>query len=169
MKLVFDATPLIYFARINILDKVVQLKVEKIIPFEVYAEVVKKGKERGKVDAIFVEKLVAEKTFSIISPKAHNVEYFRKLPKVRKADAETLALAKEKNAMAIIDEYNLRTIAAAHGIEYAGSVFILFELNRKKLIIKNDIKKYLDEMIGLGWRCSTELYSYVLKEIEKLK
>lgn len=168
MKLVFDATTLIYFSRIGIIGKVTQLDAEKIIPPGVYAEVVEKGKNKGKPDAVFVEKLVADKIFLINSPGPEDVEYFRKFPRVRKADAETLALAKEKNAIAIIDESNLRTIAEAHGIKYGGSIFILFELYRKKLIVKSDIKEHLDEMIMLGWRCSTELYASILRKIEEL-
>lgn len=168
MKFVFDATLLIYFAKMSILDKVIQLKNEKIIPASVYAEVVEKGKKKGKEDAFFVEKLVLEKHFSINSAKPENIEYFMKFKKVRRADAETLAIAKEEMAMAIVDEANLRIIAEMNGIEYAGSIFILFKLYKEKLIKKHDIKKYIDEMIRLGWRCSTELYADVLEEIEKL-
>lgn len=168
MKLVFDATTLIYFSRMGILGKVAQINAEKIISPEVYAEVVEKGKKKGKADAAFLEKLVVEKTFSINLPEPEDTEYFRKFSRVRKADAETLALAKEMNAIAVIDESNLRIIAGAHGIKYGGSIFILFELYRKKLIVKDNIKKYLDEMILLGWRCSTELYASILKKIEEL-
>ena len=168
MKLVFDATPLIYFGQIGIINKMAELKDEKIIPASVYAEVVEKGKKKGKEDAIFVEKLVAEKLFLIRSAKNDNIEYFMKFKKARKADAETLALAKEERAIAVIDEANLRTIAEMNGIAYAGSIFILFKLYKESRIKKHEIKKHIDEMIRLGWRCSTELYATALEEIEKL-
>lgn len=168
MKLVFDATTLIYFSRMGILNKVAQLNAEKIVPSEVYYEVVEKGKKKGKTDATFLEKLVSERIFLIGLPKPEEVEYFRKFSRVRKADAETLALAKSENAIAVIDESNLRTIAGAHGIKYGGPIFILFELYRKKSIVKSDIRKHMDEMISLGWRCSTELYASILRKIEEL-
>ena len=168
MKLVFDATLLIYFSKMKILDKVTKLKGEKIIPSGVYFEVVDRGKIKGKDDALFVEKLVSEGLFSVESPETEDVKYFLELPRVRKGDAETLALAGRKNAVAIIDESNLRTIAEANKIEHRGSIFILFEMYRQKIINKKDIRKYLDEMIRLGWRCSTELYASVLTKIGEL-
>ncbi|MFA4820386.1 MAG: DUF3368 domain-containing protein [Candidatus Aenigmatarchaeota archaeon] len=168
MKLVFDSTPLIYFGRISILDKITKLKDEKIIPFSVYKEVVETGLRKGKEDAYLVKSLVNQGLFSVEKGQDKIMKEFNEIRRLSMADAETLAVAKNKKAIAIIDESFLRTIAEAHGIEYAGSIFILFKLYKEKLIEKKDIKKYLDEMIRHKWRCSTELYASILEKIGEL-
>ncbi len=168
MKLVFDSTPLIYFGRTNILDKITKLKGEKFIPLSVYKEVVETGVRKGKEDAYLVKSLVSQGLFSIEKGQDKIMKEFNEIRRLSIADAETLAVAKNKKAIAIIDESFLRTIAEAHGIEYAGSVFILFKMQKENIIKKSDIKKHLDDMIRLGWRCSTELYASVLEKIEEL-
>lgn len=168
MKLVFDSTPLIYFGRIAILDKITKLKDKKFIPLSVYKEVVETGLKKGKEDAYLVESLVTQGLFSVEKGHGKIMKEFSEIRKLSMADAETLAVAKNKKAIAIIDESLSRTIAEARGIEHAGSIFILFKLHKEKLIEKKDIKKYLDDMIRLKWRCSTELYASVLEKIEEL-
>ncbi|MBI2664149.1 DUF3368 domain-containing protein [Candidatus Woesearchaeota archaeon] len=169
MILVFDSTPLIYFAKLRILDKLAKLKAELVIPKSVYEEVVAGGKRKAEEDALFIEKLVSQSVFKI--NEALNKTLARKIASIRSvgyADAETLALAKDLNCIAIVDESAARTIAEAEGIKYRGSVFILFLLSKENLIHKKDIKFYVDKMISLGWRCSTEFYSAILDAIAKL-
>ncbi len=165
---VFDSTALMYFAKLKILDKLATV-VKGIIPASVYEEVVAEGKRRGKDDALFVEKLVDGGLFRVAAAKdADFLGCLLKIQALSYADSETLSIAKELGAVAVIDETASRTVAELQGIKFHGTVFILFLLFKKKMISKKDIKTYVDEMIGLGWRCSTEFYSAILAEIEKL-
>ena len=168
MRLVFDSTTLIYFAKLRILQLLGKMKGEKIIPFFVHKEVVEKGIKKGKEDAYFIDGLIKQDVFVV--EKCRN-EFFKKISEIRNlsmADAETLALAKEKRSVAVIDESILRSVAQTYNVEYRELIFLLFQLYHEKAIKKIEIKKYLDEMIKLGWRCSTELYVSILQEIEKL-
>lgn len=166
MNFVFDSSPLIYFAKIGILDKIARLKGEKIIPHSVYTEVVEEGTMKGKKDAIIIESFVNKHAFVLEKAKGKILQNFLKFQRLKLADAETLAIAKEKKAVAIIDDLFLRAVAETNDIDYGGSIFILFKLCREKGIGKHEIKKYVDEMIKLGWRCSTELYAQILEEID---
>ncbi len=169
MKFVFDSSPLIYFAKIRILDKIARLKGEKIIPHSVYAEVIEERKVKGKKDAITIGGFVNKRAFVLEKAKDKIIlQNFLKFQRLKLADAETLAIAKEKKAIAIIDDLFLRAVAETNDIDYGGSIFILFKLCEEKVIGKHEIKKYVDEMIKLGWRCSTELYAQILEEIDKL-
>ncbi len=168
MKLVFDSTTLIYFARLKILDKLAAIKGEKTIPAYVYNEVVEEGKAKGKEDALLVESFVKKGFFKVIKADSKLLKQLSEIRNISDADAETLILAKEHKAIAIIDESYLRTIADIEGIEYRGSVFLLFRLYKENVIKKYEIKDIVDNMIKLGWRCSTELYAAILDEIEKL-
>lgn len=168
MSFVFDSTVLMYFAKIKILGKLATA-VEGVIPDSVYSEVVVKGKKKGEEDALFVEKLVEEGLFKVVSAKDKSfVDTLTKIQAVSYADSETLAIAKELGAVAVIDERASRALAELHGISFHGSVFLLFLLFTKKIILKKDIKAYVDKMIERGWRCSTEFYAAILEEIDKL-
>ena len=169
MILVFDSTTLIYFSKLKMLDKLPKLRAGRVIPETVYNEVVIEGKNKGKEDALFIEKLINRNVFDVI--KAKNKDFINHLlgiPSIDCADAETLALAKELSGLAIIDETPSRNIAEIENIKFHGSVFLLFLLHKEKLISKKEVKAYIDKMVKLGWRCSTEFYAAILTEIEKL-
>jgi len=168
INLVFDSTPLIYLAKVRILDKVSKLKGEKYIPQSVYNEIAE-GKKRGKEDAFLIDDLINKSIFTIAQAKDRRfLDHLLEIASMDYADAETLALAKETKGVAIVDDSHARTIAAIEGIEFRGSIFILFSLCRNNAISKNQVKEYLNRMISFGWRCSTELYSAILDEIRKL-
>lgn len=169
MIFIFDSTTLIYFAKIKILSIVGNLSAAKIIHELVYDEVVVQGKQKGEEDALLVEKLIHNGIFKV--NKAQDKAFFSYLlniPSLSEADAETLALAKELNGTAILDETSSRNVAEVENINYHGSIYLLFFLYRQKLIAKKEIKAYVDQMIRLGWRCSTEFYAAILEEIDKL-
>ena len=170
MILVFDSTSLIYFAKLKILDKLANLNAKRIIPKSVYTEVVTEGKHKGKEDAFLVDKLVSKDVFSVnVAKDKEFINRLSSIPSIAYADAETLALAKELNGIAVLDELPSRTIAAIEKIKFHGSVFLLFLLHKEKVISKKEIKEQVDDMIKLGWHCSTELYAAILDEIENLQ
>ncbi|MDI6720844.1 MAG: DUF3368 domain-containing protein [Candidatus Aenigmarchaeota archaeon] len=166
MRLVLDSTPLIYFAKIGLIEKLGRLKAEKIIPSHVFHEVVEKGKEANKPDSFIIEKFVRVGRCRI--EKSDIPEAFLQYSRMTTADAETLELARKFSGIAIIDDSYLRTVAEYESIDYRGSIFLLFRLYEEKLIKRGEIKYYLDTMISHGWRCSTELYVLMLNEINKL-
>ncbi len=169
MIFVFDSTPLIYLAKAGVLPKLVGLRLKLVIPRAVYEEVVVEGKRRGKQDALIVEKLVSDKAFAVADARSKGlVKRLLTNPGLSRADAETLALARELKAVAVVDESLCRSVAELEGIGFHGSVFVLFLLQKKKIISKADLKVTINSMVESGWRCSTELYAAILTEIEKV-
>src|SRR3989338_2142572 len=169
MILVFDSTPLIYLAKAGILPKLAELRMKLIIPPAVYEEVVVEGRRKGKQDALVVEKLASDNVFAVADARDKGVvKRFMSNPGLSNADAETLALAGELKAVAVIDEGLCRSVAELEGIGFHGSVFLLFLLQKKKIITKAGLKATINIMVESGWRCSTELYAAILTEIEKL-
>jgi len=164
--LVFDSTPLIYLGKLEILDKLKQINTKKIIPLNVYKEVVEEGKKLGFIEALYIEKLVEEKYFEVIEFKIIlDKSYLRVLSD---ADLEVLSGAKETKGIAIVDELAAREIASINQIEAGGTAFILFQLLKNELITKKEFKELLDSIIKLGWRCSTELYFEILGQLNNL-
>ncbi len=170
MILVFDSTPLIYLAKVEILSKLTDLNIELVIPRKVYEEVVEEGRRKGKQDAFAVEKLVSAGKFKVAEAKDKKfLNHISANPALSPADAETLALAKELKGTALLDESISRSVAEVEGIALHGSVFLLFLMQKRRIISKAELRNLFDSMISAGWRCSTELYAAILAEIEKLK
>ena len=168
MRLVFNSTPLIYLTRAGILPLLNELPFEMLTPPGVKKEVVDRGKEKSAKDALMVEKMIQGGTLKIghITDK-EMLKVLSNIPELHSADAEVLALAREVKGIAVVDDLVAREVARTYGIEHGGTVFVIALLVARKLITKEMARGALDDMISLGWRCSAEQYSQMVKMIEK--
>ena len=167
--LVFNATPLIYLTKVGLSKVFEDLKNEKLTSPEVKREVVDEGKRKGVPDAIVLEKMFRNKVFKIIEPR--DQAFLARLLQTRglhSTDAEVLAIAKERNGIAVIDDEVARKTARIYGISYAGTPYILMRAVFLRLITKERAKQAINEMIFVGWRCSIESYAKIMEAIEKL-
>ncbi len=162
--LVFDSTPLIHLGKARLLERLKQIPTKNYLPRAVYREVVELGKETGREDAFYVEKLIGEGLFEVVEVKAA-----LKLPSVlSSADQEVLSLAREKKGMAVIDEDAGRKVAEILGIKTMGSAGLIFVLLNHKLITKENTKMIINALIENGWYCSPPLYSLIMEKLEKI-
>ncbi|MFB6100024.1 MAG: DUF3368 domain-containing protein [Candidatus Nanohalobium sp.] len=159
--LVFDATPLIYLAKARKLEEVEELEGEKLVPEEVYREVVEEG--RGEPDAERIEKAVEEGIFEVVSAEIEGDSDF-----LSDADLQVLKVAEERDAIAVMDEENGRNVADIRGIETRGTAFIVLRMQKRKVISEEEAKETVDSMIDEGWYCSTDLYKEIMKKVEEL-
>lgn len=169
MNLIFNSTPLIYLSKTKVLELVKGLKTENLISKKVYQEVVEAGKKKGKADALYIEKLVQDGLFKIKSPK--NKEFLNRLSKIEglhPGDVHTLALAKELNGVAVIDDEIGRNVGELFDIKHKGTIFVLFELVKLGILEKKEAKEVIDQMIKLGWFCSTDIYAKIIKSLNLL-
>ena len=164
---VFDATPLIYLGKVNLIDKVKLFLEEKYTTKSVYREVVVEGKKSGRPEVFVIEALVKNGMIKIKVPA--DKRYIRKLrenPKIHNADADVLALAHELNGVALMDDEEARGMAEIEGIEHHGTIYLLLRMRKMKLLTKNEALAGLNEMIRAGWRCSTELYAEIMMALK---
>jgi predicted nucleic acid-binding protein len=84
------------------------------------------------------------------------------------ADAEVLALAKEHNALAVIDDEVARKTAKVYGIDYVGSSYVLLRAVFEGLISKESAKQAVNDMVSVGWRCSIESYAKIIELLDKM-
>lgn len=173
--LVLNATPLIYLAKSGYIQALKQIGIPLFIPQAVYRDIVVKGKEVGKPDAELLDRFIRNEILRVVETKnkafvsALIVESSKELKKpLHLGEAEALALAKELNSVAIMDESVGRTIGKIHDIPVHGTFYILTLAHKKGKMTKAEIKQALKEMIRVGWRLSTEDYMKVLEELEKL-
>ena len=165
MEYVFDASALIYLGKVRALENVSLLSGKKFIPEKVYDEVVLKGLERREPEATYINNLIKEKKFLLAKPKLKK----EKKASLSQADMDVIFLAKEKNAIAIIDEIYAREVAESVGVKRHGTIYLILLLVQEKKITKKLAKQYIDEMVRYGFYLSIEMYKETMTKIEMME
>lgn len=154
MVVVSNSTPLIALSKIGLFELLKDYFGEIIIPNEVYEEVVTRGGHlfgaREVSNSDWVKVVKAENRLAIDSLSVH----------LGKGEAEAIILAKEKNALLIIDDKDGRTMAANLGVPVTGTVGLL------KLFAEDgkiQLKKTLDDLMASGFRLSMKEYEKIIK------
>ncbi len=160
---VFDSTPLIYLGKVNLIEKINHFPEERYTTKSVYREVVIEGKKSGRPEVFMIEALVSSGVIQIKNPanKKH-INHLAENLKIHEADIDVLALARELNGIALLDDEEARGMAEVEGIEHHGTIYLILRIRKMKLLTKEEVLVGLNEMIRLGWRCSTELYAEIL-------
>jgi predicted nucleic acid-binding protein len=162
--LIFDATPLIYLARVGLTGILEAISTPKFVAGSVFREVVEVGRVKGHADALALATLFEAKTVSILD--SSDTRILRALTKVRGLelpDAETLALAQERGYRAVLDDLLARKVARTYGIDFVGTPFILLLATRSRLLTGQEALRAVDGMIEEGWRCGPELYREIAR------
>ena len=131
-------------------------------------EVVDKGKQKGIPDAIVLEKLFDNGVFKLREPK--DKLFLSRLSQTRGLhvlDAMVLALAKECDGLAVIDDEVARKTAKVYGIGYVGTPYVLVRAVFEGLISKKEARQVVNDMVSAGWRCSVESYAKIMESLEK--
>jgi predicted nucleic acid-binding protein len=166
--LVFNSTPLIYLAKVGLSNVLENLEGEKVTSPEVKREVVDEGKRRGVPDAVVLEKLFSSKVFRVVEPKDKGfLSRLLKTSGLHVTDTEVLALARELDGLAVVDDEVARKTAKVYGIAYAGTPYVLVRAASEGLISKNRARQAVNEMVFAGWRCSVETYVKIMEVLEK--
>lgn len=166
--LVFNSTPLIYLTKAGLSGIIEGLSGDKWTSPTVKAEVVDRGKLKGVADAIVLEKIFANGILKICEP--NDTVFLSQLSETRGlhvADAEVLAIAKEYDAMAVIDDEVARKTAKVYGIAYVGTPYVLARAVFQGLLSKEGAKGAVNDMVSAGWRCSLESYAKIMELLEK--
>ncbi|MEM3677066.1 MAG: DUF3368 domain-containing protein [Candidatus Bathyarchaeia archaeon] len=167
--LVFNSTPLIYIAKIGLSRIFGELKGEKLTSPSVKREVVDEGKRKVIADAMVLEGLFQKDVLKVVKPGDTSfLEALLQTKGLHVVDAEVLAIAKERDGVAIIDDEVARKTAKIYGIAYAGTPYISFKAFFQGLVAKEDVKRAIKDMVFAGWRCSVETYAKIMENIEKL-
>ena len=164
---VFDATPLIYLAKVDHLTLVGHLDEPCVIPARVYAEVVETGIEHGYPDARRIERSVENGVFSEIS--VDDSEFFSRVqrnPKLSEADVAVLACADTHDGVAVMDETYGRDVASTEGITTRCTAYLVLSLARQNVISVDTARTVIDAMVAAGWYCSPTMYTKIVQKID---
>lgn len=167
---VFDATPLIYLAKVGAPEPTVRATGECYIPELVYGEVVETGIGEGHADARRVQRATEEDLFNRESVSDERT--FSRLsenPKLSEADAAVLTMTKELNGIAVMDERYGRAVANAEGIPTRGTAFLVLNAIREETMTREEARATIDAMVDAGWYVSPSMYTKIVEKIDELR
>lgn len=167
MKIVSNSTPLIYLAKLGKLNILKEIYGKVVIPEEVYQEVVVRGKEEGYSDALSVEVAVKEGWIERKNVKTNSVlKDFA--PELDMGEIAVLMLAeKYEDPLLLIDDASGRSVGSALGFRVRGTIYVLLKGFRTDILSKAETKDLLDKLISKGFRLSPEIFSRLLKELDR--
>ena len=167
---IFDSSPLIYLNKVGLNWIFKQLEGKKIIPTEVYKQVVTEGKNQGYADALISADLVNKGVITIVQVAENGFkEMLKSLEKeLHEGELEVLTLAKNKGGVAVLDESIAREVGNVLRIEVHGTLFLIFLMVRKRELKKEEAKNKVDLMIRNGFRLGHEEYQEFLHLLENV-
>ena len=167
---IFDSSPLIYLNKVGLNWIFKQLEGEKIIPTEVYKQVVTEGKNQGYADALISADLVNKGVITVVQVAENGFkEMLKSLEKeLHEGELEVLTLAKNKGGIAVLDESIAREVGSVLRIEVRGTLFLIFLMVRKRELKKEEAKYKVDLMIRNGFRLGHEEYQEFLNLLENV-
>ena len=166
---VFDATPLIYLAKVDQLSLVSHLDGSYIIPQRVYTEVVDIGIEEGYPDARRIEQRVEDETFTVQS--VDDTALFVRLqdnPNLSDADCAVLAHAFAHDGIAVMDETYGRDVASTEDVTTRGTAYLVLYLAAQQVISTEKARTVIDNMVEEGWYCSPSMYAKLVQKLDSI-
>ena len=166
---VFDATPLIYLAKVDRLALVQQLDASCVIPERVYEEVVGTGREQCYPDARRIERSVDADRSDIVSVATSALlTRLQDNSNLSDADVAVLACADAHDGVAVMDETYGRDVAAAEGITTRGTAYLVLKLASEGTLSVDDARTVIDAMIDEGWYCAPDVYAKIIQKLDSL-
>jgi len=163
MKLVLDATPLIYLVRAGFHSYFQKLGMEFFTTEEVVEEL--RLDDNKYPENSIITQMIGEGVIRVLKPK-------EKLPEVKGihiGELSVIALAKEIGGIIIMDDKKGKIYARTLGIKSFHSTFLIFLAVKKGILPEEKARKIIDCMIDSGWRCDIETYRNILHILDRIK
>ncbi|WP_226011240.1 DUF3368 domain-containing protein [Halomicrobium salinisoli] len=169
MTLIVDATPLIVLAKSDHLDVLTGRDETPVVPALVYDEVVETGLSAGYPDARRIERAIENGHFAVEdAPESALFEELASSPALSEADAAVLALAADRDGVAVMDEQAGRAAADAEGIETRGTAYVVLSSVERGEQTPAEARSIIDDIVEAGWHCSTDLYAQIVRKLEEM-
>ncbi len=166
-----DASPLIILSKVERLDLLSELYGGVLLTPWVWEEAVVKGRELGMADVVYLEKTAEKANFEKISLSAQEKQLADRIQSesnLSYGQAEVLAAAKERNALAILDDREIRVVAARLGVAHIGVAGVLYEGFLRKLIDYDQLLDPLETLGQVSW-ISPDLMAGIMKRARKVE
>jgi predicted nucleic acid-binding protein len=157
MKVAVNSSPLIFLAKLGLLDLLDKLFDEAYITEAVYEETVVEGSDHEESSLIAGAEFLKKARVS----NQRLVKFL--LEMIDHGEAETIALALENNLdLVVLDDKDARKVARSFGLRVTGTLGILLTAKRKGLI--ENIKPHIETLRKNGFRIFDDIVERILKE-----
>ncbi len=156
---VFDASPLIFLARVGLLRQALELFGTSVIADSVREEVLISGRDSGTPETPGIEVLLQEGRLTSRAPPETSLgKSLAGNPRLSRADRDSIVLASSLEARLLADDSAVRVAAKHAGVALGGTLHVLFALVEIRFLTPEQAIEYLDRLVDLGWYCSARLY-----------
>jgi len=170
--IVSNASPLIYLAKIGMLNLLEKIYDRIQIPLQVKIECVDKGKQVGYMNALLIEKYI-RKGFIIVEElpehllrKAENIASEFQID-MGEAQAILLAVYKGKKEI-LIDEKRARFVAKLENLSPRGTLYVILKTIRLGLLSKEEAISKINELIEKNFYISIDVYKEFLRLLKEV-
>ncbi len=155
--IVSNTSPLIHLVKVGKLELLKRLFKTVQIPLSVYNEIIKHPKN---TETTIIKKAVDEGWLKI--KKITLKEPLKKFSTVAKTELEVIALALKEGKTAIVDDKNAVQIANIFNVYVHGTLFIILEAVKQKLLKKEEAINVVNQMMENEFYLSSEVYALFL-------
>lgn len=157
---VTDATVLIYLAKLGELTYLEDCFERVFVPEPVFDETVTQGRDEQYTDALAIED--ACKNFltvrSLPEETASRAAQLRESAGLDRGESAAIALALEREARCLTDDFPARKTAESLGADVGGTIYVLLTALDDGLLSYEGYVASLDELTEKGFRISASLY-----------
>jgi predicted nucleic acid-binding protein len=163
-RVVSNATPLIYLAKIGKLELLKRTFAEVIIPEQVRKEVVDKGKKLKHEDAFVIEKAINEGWLRVLK-----TDLLESPIELETGEIAVISLAKRMRIEEVlIDETLARTAAKLFGLRARGTIFVLLRALEDKIINLDEFLDLLQQLARKGFRLQEVIYLEAIRQARRI-
>jgi len=167
---VSNTSPLIWLSKTGKITLLKSLYSEVIIPEEVYREAVERGLEEGFSDALVIKECVDQGWIKVSKLNERMIKLCEKMMEhafeIHLGEAQAILLARETDALLLMDESSGRAFAETWGLKVKGTLYIIMKAMKEKILNKDEAKEAVLQLISKGFRIEPKLLARTLKEIE---
>lgn len=165
---VSDSSTLILLVKAELIDRIVQ-KFGVFIPPIVFEESVLRGREKGRWDALRIERLVIEKRIKTREPSGKNLEKVSTHFNLHKGELHAIALALDLGAEFLLtDDLKAMNACKVLNIRFVNAISLLFSLSEKNELPKKEAVAAIQKLEDFGWYASGILNDFK-RRLEEVK
>lgn len=170
--MITDASPLIFYGKINRMDLLCTIYKHLFIAEGVYQETVIRG--RGHPDSKIIQRCIDERKI-IIKPLSREYrqqvsDLLERYSQLDQGEAETIALAiQEKETEVLIDEELARKVARLEGLTAYGSLRVVLLAYQKKLLSLQELHELVRSLINAGLWINADVLESFYRLLQRMK
>lgn len=170
MTVVPDTSPLIFCSKIELIDLLPRLYGGVLITPRIWEEAVTAGKTVGARDASLLEKSAKELSFTRVTLTTSEKRFTERLKigGTGSGEAEVLSVARNRKAVAILDDKEARATALGLGVDFIGTVGVLYEAFIREMVSYEKLLILLESLGRVAW-VSPDLLASIIKRARDVR